>query len=124
MPFTVSKQAMNRVLNLGDLAGAGVNTSIVFDPVRGMVVIKTIPERVMQAVTNETRGQRDLWQKGRLINNTQGHWLPIASLPAALHEQWKQELGDPKRDPDAARRWKQRFNSNEYRSLRTSDYHL
>jgi hypothetical protein len=124
LPFVVGKDSIGKKLNLGDLDGTGINTSIIFDPVRGAVVIKTIPAAVMQAIKDYARDQRDIYKKGRLIGNTQRHWTPAFSMPIALHEQFKKELGDPKRDPTAARKWRQRINSSEYEKLRTSEYKI
>jgi hypothetical protein len=80
--------------------------------------MKTIPERVIQAIKDEARDQRDLHKKGTMIGNTQRHWMPLISMPTAMMEQWKQELGEPKHNMKA---WKKRINSNEYKDLRTSD---
>jgi hypothetical protein len=117
-PFVVDKASLGKVLNLGDLAGNGVNVSICFQPGAGAVVVKTIPERVIQAIKDEARDQRDLHKKGTMIGNTQRHWMPLISMPAEMWEQWKQELGEPKHNMGA---WKKRLNSNEYKDLRTSD---
>ena len=118
MSFVVDKDSLGKVLNLGDFAGIGMNLSLCFQPGVGMVVVRTIPHEINEAVKNETRGQRDLFKKGRLIGNTQRHWQPAASLPTALHNQWVDELGEPKHNTKA---WKKRLNSNEYRDLRTSE---
>lgn len=123
-PFVPEKELLGRVINLGDFAGIGMNVSICFQPGVGAIVVKTIPEKVMNEIIQSNTVDRDIWKKGTLLRNTQHHMLPVGQMPIAMHNQWKQELGDPKRDPDAVRRWKKRWNSREYHKLRTSEYNI
>lgn len=120
-PFVVDKASLGKVLNLGDLAGIGMNISICFQPGVGAVVIKTIPEKVIQAVKDTARDQRDIHKKGTMIGNTQRHWMPVSSMPSAIREQWETELGAPKHN---WKKWRQRLNSNEFRDFRTSERKL
>src|SRR5262245_45255056 len=122
--FSVSPASQGRWLNLGNLAGDGMQVRIKFDNELGMIVEKRIPAVVMEELEKDINYQRDIWKKGSMIGNTQRHRLPVASIPLVLHNQWKEELGDPKHDPVAAKKWRQRLNSIEYRNFRTSEYNL
>ena len=121
--FTVSQTAQNKWMNLGNLGADGANVMVRFEPGVGMVVKRVIPERVVQAAMENAKEAREIFKKGKVLRS-HARWLPVYSMPVDIREQWTQELGDPKKDPDAWKRWKQRLNSSEYRHFRTSEHHL
>lgn len=123
-PFLVSPNAQGRWMHLGDFAGLGYNVSLKFDKDRGLIVQKTIPKAVMDMFDKDIRYQRDIHKKGTLLGNTQKHMLPVASIPIPIYNQWKRELGDPKKDPEAKKKWRRRFNDNEFRDFRTSEHRV
>lgn len=122
--FKVSQAAQNQWMNLGNLGADGANVMVRFEPGIGMIVKRTIPQRVVQAALENAKTSREIFQKGKVLRGDQNHWLPFYSMPVDIREQWVRELGDPKKDPDALKLWKQRLNSNEYRAFRTSEHHV
>ena len=124
MKFRVDLTKNHGWMNIGDIAGDGTHTYIKFTKEHGMIVKKIIPAAVFQEIEKDITYQRELNYKGSLLRNTQGHWLPIASMPSSIHAQWKQELGDYKKDATALKKWKARWNSNEYKDFRTSEHHV
>lgn len=123
MTFVVSQQSQNRWMNLGNLTADGSNICVRFEPGVGMIVKRVVPEKVMREVMKNANAAREIFKKGKMLG-TQNHWLPIATMPVSLYEQWKRELGDPKRDPVAMKKWKARLNSNEYRNFRASEHRI
>jgi hypothetical protein len=122
--FKVPRRSQGKWLNLGDISGDGTFTKIKFDSEHGMIVKRVIPEKVLELATTDNNYTRDHNAKGKLIGNTQKHWLPICSIPKQIDRQWQNELGNPREDPDAWKAWKRRLNSSEYRNFRTSEHKL
>ena len=92
-----------------------------FTPDHKLVVRKTIPERIMQAV--QERCQQDLARKGSLLGNTQKHWLKVGSIPKPLHAHLEGKLG-PSQDPDAQKNWANWWNSSDNRRFRSSEHRI
>lgn len=116
-PFVVSKEAQGVWLDLGNLRGDGTNIKVKFDNGK-MIVVKTVPDEVLEAVYTQARHSADIWKKGTMLGS-QKHWLPVASLPAAVNAQWEKELGPERDNPEA---WRRRYNDPQYRKFRTSEY--
>src|SRR5688500_6205993 len=119
-PFTISKESQGKWLDLGNLRQDGTNIKVKFEGGK-MIVVKTIPDNVLNAIYNEARHSADIWKKCKLLGKTQQHWLPIASLPAAVNAKWEEELGPERHNPEA---WKRRYNDPQYRKFRTSEYRV
>jgi hypothetical protein len=124
MTFQVAPESVGKWLNLGDISRDGTHLYVRFDREQGMIVKRIVPEHVVDQATTDNHYRQDQNKKGTLLRCSQQHWLPVCSLPAALDDQWKRELGDPKHDPEAWKSWRRRLNSNEYRKLRTSEYQV
>jgi hypothetical protein len=101
----------------------GTVVELMGTPDGGFIVRRRLDPRIVQAVKDANRDQAGIWRKGKLIGNTQTHMMPIASLPAELHFSLKEKWGDPKKDPDAAKRWKKGlWNNSEARAFRSSEH--
>lgn len=117
-PFVVPQQSQGQWIDLGVNYGDGSHLRIKFDGAKGMVVQRVIPAKIMRAVAEEARHSRDIWKKGKLLGNTQRHWLPIAVLPKHIDAEWKRELGPMKHNQ---KEWKKRINNSEYANFRASE---
>jgi hypothetical protein len=61
--------------------------------------------------------QRNDYRADSLIGNTQKHQQKVAEIPTALYHQLLKELGEPKHNPKA---WKKWLNDYDNRFFRTS----
>lgn len=117
-PFVFSKESQGRWLNLGDIRADGTRIAIKVEDGR-MLVRRSIDPKLMQHIEDTCTHSKDIWRKGRLLGKQKRHWLPVARMSLQMREQWTRELGPIKENPAA---WKRRFNSSDYRNIRTSEH--
>lgn len=117
-PFVVGPDTQGVWIDILD-NGDGSKTRIKFDRDRGLIVQRYIPAKIMQAVIETARHSRDIHRKGRLLGNTQRHWVPIASIPKHIDAELKQKLGPMKHDPKG---WKKALANPDLAAFRTSEY--
>jgi hypothetical protein len=83
-----------------------------------MVVQRFVDPKVIRAVAEQARHDREIHKKGTMLGNTQRHWRKIGSLPSAMHAQLKERMGSAAQDPKA---WRKLWNSGEYAEFRASE---
>lgn len=118
----VSPEVIGRWIELPPDDQTGAAVRIRFEA-NGYTVQRRIPERIMQAVQETCASHRDLLRKGKLVGNTQRHFLKIGSLPLSLKAHLERKLG-PTNDPDAAKNWKRFWNDSDNRKFRSSEHRL
>jgi hypothetical protein len=117
-PFVPEKSELDVWHDMGNLAQDGTRVRVMFLSTGGMVVQRILDPAIFRAVAEQARHERDIHRKGTMIGHTQRHWRKIGSLPAAMHAQWKDELGPVADNPKA---WKKRWNDGELAVLRSSE---
>jgi|TARA_R100001460_G_scaffold75407_1_gene116535 hypothetical protein len=70
----------------------------------------------VDAMLSRNREERNSYRQDSLIGNTQKHHQKVAEIPSALYHQLIKELGEPKHNPKA---WKKWLNDYDNRFFRT-----
>lgn len=76
----------------------GFTSKLVFDNDRGMGVVN---EQNVDAVKESALRQRNEYQPGSLIGNTQAHHRKVAEIPETLYWLWHSTIGPIEADPTA-----------------------
>jgi len=67
-------------------------------------------------IIKNNKAQEAEYSKGSLIGNTQRHHQKVAEIPSALYHKLIQELGQPKDNPKAWRKWLNDYDNRVFRT--------
>jgi hypothetical protein len=81
----------------------------------GKLVFET--SQNIDALFKKNKEERNDYRSDSLIGNTQKHHQKVAEIPTALYHRLLKELGEPKHNPQA---WKKWLNEYDNRFFRTS----
>tara|TARA_A100000171_G_scaffold46022_1_gene50380 strand:- start:959 stop:1291 length:333 start_codon:yes stop_codon:yes gene_type:complete len=81
----------------------------------------TIEEKQhIKSVLEANKIRQNQFRKNSLIGNTQRHWQQVAEIPSLVYMDLMKKFGDPKKDPDAQKKWKKWLNDIDNRYFRTN----